>query len=298
MKLLPFRVDYHCSIFNFSRWINSSNVYRHTTDIYYDNWGYHCHGNKWVWRTPIIDIYNWVRSSYLLVQRKIVYQFIYVQKSIYNLVSMLYYRYGTIYIILSIPSDNKYRLIELSMLYHDTTVLSSYLCYIRILPSYRVIYVISGYYRLIELSMLYQDTTVLSSYLCYIMILPSYQVIYVISWYYHFIELSMLYHDTTVLSSYLCYIRILPSYRVIYVISGYYRLIHIYKYYRCYIAIRLISVIVQYVPSYRSYIAIRTVLSVLYCNTYRLIEVILQYVPSYRSYFTMRTVLSMLFYNK
>ena len=120
---------------------------------------------------------------------------------------MLYYRYGTIYIILSIPSDNKYRLIELSMLYHDTTVLSRYLCYTTILPSYRVIYVISGYYRLIELSMLYQDTTVLSSYL------------YVISGYYRLIEFSMLYHDTTVLSSYLCYIMILPFYRVIYVIS-------------------------------------------------------------------------------
>jgi hypothetical protein len=200
MKLLPFRVGYRCSIFNLSRWINSSNVYRHTTDIYYDDWGYHCHGNKWVWRTPIIDIYIWVRSSYLLVQRKIFYQFIYVHKSIYNLVSMLYYRYGTIYIVLSIPSDNKCRLIELSMLYHDTTVLSSYLCYITILPSYRVIYVILRYYRLIELSMLYHDTTILSSFLCYITILPSYRVIYVISRYYRLIELSMLYHDTTVLS--------------------------------------------------------------------------------------------------
>ena len=165
MKLLPFRVGYRCSIFNLSRWINSSNVYRHTTDIYYDDWGYHCHGNKWVWRTPIIDIYIWVRSSYLLVQRKIFYQFIYVHKSIYNLVSMLYYRYGTIYIVLSIPSDNKCRLIELSMLYHDTTILSSFLCYITILPSY-------PYLQL--LSVLYCNT----SYQCYIAIRSVLSVLY------------------------------------------------------------------------------------------------------------------------
>jgi hypothetical protein len=188
MKLLPFRVGYRCSIFNLSRWINSSNVYRHTTDIYYDDWGYHCHGNKWVWRTPIIDIYIWVRSSYLLVQRKIFYQFIYVHKSIYNLVSMLYYRYGTIYIVLSIPSDNKCRLIELSMLYHDTTVLSSYLCYITILPSYRVIYVISRYYRLIHIYNYYRCYIAIrlisvilqyvASYRCYIAIRTVLSVLY------------------------------------------------------------------------------------------------------------------------
>ena len=246
MKLLPFRVGYRCSIFNLSRWINSSNVYRHTTDIYYDDWGYHCHGNKWVWRTPIIDIYIWVRSSYLLVQRKIFYQFIYVHKSIYNLVSMLYYRYGTIYIVLSIPSDNKCRLIELSMLYHDTTVLSSYLCYITILPSYRVIYVILRYYRLIELSMLYHDTTVLSSFLCYITILPSYPYLQL---------LSVLYCNT----SYQCYIAIRSVLSVLYCNTY-----------------RLIGVILQYVPSYRSYFTIGIVLSMLYYNKFSLLDAILQ----------------------